>query len=238
MDALNFDYPDYERLNTGAEGQKRKRVVSVFSRQSTRMVKEDEEAAKKRKSSPEPKVAAPAPKKRKSASPKAKTTEIEEETPSTPSAAEVEEIIKVMTKSLPIKLLSPLEPQMTKLLQKKDSPSAAKKAVEPKRRRIVTVMQAIEKTPPRTSASKIVPSAEAASNEAATAKAASAEAANLESTLSNIDRVLLDLATEEATASVEEVLATVPKREESCRRYFGKRRIQFSKYNWSRIDRG
>jgi hypothetical protein len=146
MDVLNFDYPDYERLNKGAEGQKRKWVVSVLSRQATRMVKEDEEAAKKRKSNPEPKVAAPAPKKRKSAAPKSKTTEIEEETPSTPSTAEVEEILKVMTESLPIKLLSPLGPQLTMLLEKKDNPSATKKAVEPKKRRIITVMQAIEKT--------------------------------------------------------------------------------------------
>jgi hypothetical protein len=88
MDALNFEYPDYERLNKGAEGQKRKRIVSVLSRQAARMVKEDEEALKKRKSSPEPKVAAS--KKRKAAAPKPKTAEIEEETPSTPSAADVE----------------------------------------------------------------------------------------------------------------------------------------------------
>jgi hypothetical protein len=105
MDALNFEYPNYERLNKGAEGQKRKRIVSVLSRQAARMVKKDEEILKKRKSSPEPKVAAP--KKRKAAAPKPKTTEIEEETPSTPSAADVEEILKVMTESLPIKL-SPL----------------------------------------------------------------------------------------------------------------------------------
>jgi hypothetical protein len=39
--------------------------------------------------------------------PKPKTTEIEEEAPSTPSAADVEEILKVMTESLPTKL-SPL----------------------------------------------------------------------------------------------------------------------------------
>jgi hypothetical protein len=105
MDALNFEYPDYERLNKGAEGQKRKRIVSVLSRQAARMVKEDEEILKRRKSSPEPKVAAP--KKRKVVAPKPKTTEIEEETPSTPSAADVEEILKAMTESLPIKL-SPL----------------------------------------------------------------------------------------------------------------------------------
>jgi hypothetical protein len=47
MDALNFEYPDYERLNKGAEGQKRKRIVSVLSRQAARMVKEDEEILKR-----------------------------------------------------------------------------------------------------------------------------------------------------------------------------------------------
>jgi hypothetical protein len=52
MNALNFEYPDYERLNKGAEGQKRKRIVSVLSRQAARMVKEDEEAIKKRKIQP------------------------------------------------------------------------------------------------------------------------------------------------------------------------------------------
>jgi hypothetical protein len=51
------------------------------------MVKEDEEILKRRKSSPEPKVVAP--KKRKVAAPKQKATDIEEETPSTPSAADV-----------------------------------------------------------------------------------------------------------------------------------------------------
>jgi hypothetical protein len=82
------------------------------------MVKEDEENLKKRKLSPEPKAVAP--KKRKVAAPKQKETDMEEETPSTPSAANVEEILKVMTESLPIKL-SPLGPHLTKLLQKKKS---------------------------------------------------------------------------------------------------------------------
>jgi hypothetical protein len=49
MDALNFEYPNYERLSKGVEGPKRKRVVSVLSRQAARMVKEDEEALKKEK---------------------------------------------------------------------------------------------------------------------------------------------------------------------------------------------
>jgi hypothetical protein len=170
------------------------------------MVKEDEEALKKRKSSPEPKVAAS--KKRKAAAPEPKIVEIEEETPSTPSTADVEEILKVMTESLPIKLLSPLEPQLTKLLQMKDEPSVAKKVVGPKKRRLITVMEAIEETPPLASASKITPAAEVA----ASAEATTAEATNRESTLSDIDKVLFDLAAEETAASAEEVLTTVPEK--------------------------
>jgi hypothetical protein len=205
-------------LNKGAKGQKRKMIVSVLSRQAARMVKEDEEILKRRKSSPESKVAAP--KKRKVAAPKEKTTEIEEETPSTPSAANMEEILKVMTESLPIKL-SPLGPHLTKLLQKKKKkePSAAKKSAGPKRRRIITVIEAIEETPPPASASKITPdvegatAAEATPTEAATAEAATAKDTNLESTFSDIDKMLLNMAAEEAAAAAEETLATVPRKE-------------------------
>jgi hypothetical protein len=201
-------------LNKGAERQKRKRIVSVLSRQAARMVNEDEETLKKRKSSPEPKVAAP--KKRKATAPKPKTTEIEEETPSTPSTVDVEEILKVMTESLPIKL-SPLGPHLTKLLQKKKEPSAAKKSAGPKRWRIITVIEAIEETPPPASASK-TPAAEgatateAAPIEATTTEAATVEATNLESTFSNIDKMLLNMAAEEAAAAAEETLATVPEK--------------------------
>jgi hypothetical protein len=126
MDALKFEYPDYERLDKGVEGVKRKRIVSILSRQAARMVKEDEKASKKRKSTPEPKAAAS--KKRKAESLESKITEAAEETPSTPPAIEILEILKVMTESLPIKLLSPLGLELTKLLQKKDEPSATKKA--------------------------------------------------------------------------------------------------------------
>jgi hypothetical protein len=125
MDALNFEYPDYERLNKVAKGQKRKRVVSVVGRQAARMVKEDEESLKKRKLSPEPTPVAL--KKRKATAPKQKATDIEEETPAPPSATDVAEILKVMTESLPIKL-SLLAPHLTKLFQKKKEPSIAKKA--------------------------------------------------------------------------------------------------------------
>jgi hypothetical protein len=57
LDALNFEYPDYERLNRGPEGQKRNRVVFVLNREAAKLVKKDEEILKKRKLSPEPKIA-------------------------------------------------------------------------------------------------------------------------------------------------------------------------------------
>jgi hypothetical protein len=42
MDALNFEYPDYEKLDKGVEGVKRKRTVSILNRQAARLVKEDD----------------------------------------------------------------------------------------------------------------------------------------------------------------------------------------------------
>jgi hypothetical protein len=63
-------------------------------------------------------------------------------------------------------------------------------------------MQAIEETPPPASVSKMTPAVEAA----ASAEAAPAKATNMESTLSDIDKVLLELAAEEAAAAVEETL--------------------------------
>ena len=95
------------------------------------------------------------PKKRKVAAVKPKTTDLEEEILSTPPAADVEEILKVMTESLPLKL-SPLGPQLMKLLQKKEEPAAIKKPAE-KRRRIITVIDAIEETPPSAPASRTLP---------------------------------------------------------------------------------
>jgi hypothetical protein len=76
---------------------------------------------------------------------------------------------------------------------------AAKKVVGPKKRRIVTIMQAIEETPSSASASKMTPAAEARAT----------EATNLESTLSVIDLVLLDMSAEETVAATEEALAVV-----------------------------
>jgi hypothetical protein len=44
------------------------------------------------------------------------------------------------------------------------------------------------------------------------AEATAAEATNLESTLSTIDKVLLDLAAEETAAAIEEVLTVMPEK--------------------------
>ena len=102
LDALNFEYPHYERLDKGAEGVKRKRIVSILSRQASRLVKEDENILKKVKSAPEPKAVIS--KKRKldmTPSTEPRVVETREEAPLTPSTAEVAEILKVMTDSLP-----------------------------------------------------------------------------------------------------------------------------------------
>jgi hypothetical protein len=144
MDALGFEYPDYERLDKGAEGQKRKRLADVLN-------KDDEEQLKKKKLKREPKTVAS--KKRKATSPKQKAIDEEEETAASPSTTDVEEILKVMTESLPVKL-SPLGPHLTKLFQKDKEPAKTKKATRPKKQRIITVTEAIEWTPPQASAPK------------------------------------------------------------------------------------
>jgi hypothetical protein len=69
------------------------------------------------------------------------------------------------------------------------------------------VTEVIEGTP-AASASK-APAVESAT----TTEAATAEDVHLESTISNIDKILLDMATEEAVAAAEEAMATVPEKE-------------------------
>jgi hypothetical protein len=227
LDAIGFEYPDYERLDKGAEGQKRKRVAST-------LIKDDEDQPKKKKEKFEPKVVAP--RKRKTASPKpaspkpaspkpASTEPVrlvrDEEVSATPSAAEVEEILKVMTESLPVKL-SPLAPELTKFFQKDKEASAAESPAKPKKRRIIQVTDVIHQTPPPVSASKIVipetaeaeaaaaegtgaeiteiapAGAETTGAEATGAEAGATEDSNLETTLEVIDNILLKMAEEEA----------------------------------------
>jgi hypothetical protein len=131
MDALNFEYPDYERLDKGAEGVKRKRIVSILSRQAARLVKEDEKILKKANTTPMPKATI-YKKQKLDMTPTAepKVDETGEEAPSTPSTAEVAEVLKVMTESPHLKLLSPLGSELTQYLQKKEQPLAAKEKVE------------------------------------------------------------------------------------------------------------
>ena len=125
--------------------------------------------------------------------------------------------MKVMTESLPAKL-SPLGPQLTKFFQKEKEPEKTKKTTKTKRQRIIAVTEVIDKTPPRASAQKI-PAAEEITNieitpsEVAAAEATSIEDLNLESTIEHIDKMLLDMATEEATTAAEEAMAAVSGKE-------------------------
>jgi hypothetical protein len=198
MDAIGFEYPDYERLDKGAEGQKRKRVASALN-------KDDEDQPKKKKQESEAKTVAP--KKRKASTPKQKSIDEKERTSATSSATEVEEILKVMTETLPIKL-SPLGLHLTKLFQKEKEP-AKTKAPRPKRQRIVTVTKVIEATPPGASAPKMsaiesMTATEAVPSEAdaeeARAEDAKSEDINLESMVADIDKMLLNMAAVEAAA--------------------------------------
>jgi hypothetical protein len=154
--------------------------------------------------------------KRKNASPEPETLVREEDTPATPSAVEVEEIMKVMTKPLPIRL-SPLALELTKFFQKDKAASAAENPAKPKKRRIIQVTDVIHQTPPPATVSKIV-FAETAEAEGTAAEAtgvetteaetgeaeateAEAEESNLETTLEVIDNILLKMAEEEATVA-------------------------------------
>jgi hypothetical protein len=167
------------------------------------LAKKDKEIFEKRKLSPEPKIATS--KKRKATTPKPKTSGHEGEAPATPSTADVEEILKVMTEPLPIKL-SQLAPQLTKLFQKEKEPSATESPAKLKKRRIIQVADVIHQTPPPTSASKIpitegAGAAKAEATEAEGAKAETAEDSDLETTLGDIDNMLLKMTEEEAAAA-------------------------------------
>jgi hypothetical protein len=212
MDVIGFEYPDYERLDKGAEGQKRKRVASALNN-------DDEDQPKKKKQEYEARTVVP--KKRKASTPKQKPIDEEEGTSATPSATEVEEILKVIIESLPVKL-SPLGLHLTKLFEKEKEP-AKTKASRPKRQRIITVTEVIEATPPGASAPKVpdiesMTATEAVPSEAA-AEEARAEDINLESMVADIDKILLNMATEEAAAeeaaaATEETSAANPEKEE------------------------
>jgi hypothetical protein len=120
----------------------------------------------------------------------------------------VEEILKVMTESLPVKL-SPLGPHLTKLFQKeKEEPAKTKKAARPKKQRIITVTEVIEGTPPGASSLKApaiegTTATEAAPSETTAAEAATTKDVHLECTIADIDKILLNMAAEEAAAATK-----------------------------------
>ena len=94
--------------------------------------------------------------------------------------------------------------------------------------------EAIEETPPPASASKTpaVESAtatEAAPSKAATAEATTAEDTNLESTFSDIDKMLLNMAAEEAATAAKETLATVPGKKRRKLKILRRKRTSISK---------
>jgi hypothetical protein len=201
-----------DQLMTAAFGTRPKRRLN---RVMDALDKDDEEQPKKKKLEPEPKIGVS--KKRKATAPKQKAIDEEEESAATPSATEVEEILKVMTESLLVNL-SPLGPHLTKLFQKEKEPAKTKKASRPKKQRIITVTEAIEGTPPGASAPKApavesTTSTEAAPSEATNAKATRAEDIHLESTIADIDKILLDMAAEESAAATEETTAPEPEKE-------------------------
>jgi hypothetical protein len=80
------------------------------------------------------------------------------------------------------------------------------------------VTEAIEGTPPGASASKAPAiestiATEAAPSEATNAEATRAEDIHLESTIADIDKILLNMAAEEAAAATEETTALEPEKE-------------------------
>jgi hypothetical protein len=215
LDAIGFEYADYGRLGGDAGGPKRKRIASATDEEVVKVAKKkkkDSENLSAEELNPEPKVATT--KKRKSASPEPETPVREEDTSASPSAIEVEEIMKVMTEPLPFRL-SPLALELTKFFQKDKAASVVESPAKPKKRRIIQVTDVIHQTPPPATAPKIVfaETAEAEATEMKTAEAESGEAeatgaeagateeSNLETTLEVIDNILLKMAQEEATVA-------------------------------------
>jgi hypothetical protein len=113
--------------------------------------KDDEDQSKKKRQKFESKVLTS--KKRKDSIPEQKSIDEEEKTSMTSSDAEIEEILKVMTETLSVKL-SPLGLHLTKLFHNEKKPTKTK-ASRPKKQRIVTVTEVIETTPPRAPAPKV-----------------------------------------------------------------------------------
>jgi hypothetical protein len=174
LDAIGFEYADYGRLGGDAGGPKRKRIASATDEEIVKVAKKkkkDSEKLSPEELNPEPKVATT--RKRKSASPEPEMPVQEEDTPASPSAVEVEKIMKVMIEPLPIRL-SPLALELIKFFQKDKAASADEGPALPKKRRIIQIADVINGTPSPTPASKIAID-QTAETEGAAAEATRAE---------------------------------------------------------------
>jgi hypothetical protein len=217
MDALNFEYLDYNRLDEGARGAKRKRVMSILKRQAILSIKEDQRAVKKQKVLAESKDTAP--KKRKSvrmATAEMKVQDVPEKTadPSPFSSVDVSEILKVMTEPFQFAMISSLGSDLTSQLQSKEKgfeqSSRGKETASAtggnvgghKKRRMMDVMQAIQKTPPSALVEKIVVTANVEDTTDAEANEATPKAENLQTIMSEIDRLISNVAPEKEIAKV------------------------------------
>jgi hypothetical protein len=132
MDAMGFDFLDYEKSKEEVGGVKGKGVVSIMKRQSMRSVQDDKKKApsKKRKVIDEGETSqlgtkSPAPKKRKPLKvgrAEKKMHAPPKQVPETPSTSSigVTKILEVMTRPFPFAMLSPLGSDLTSLLQIKD----------------------------------------------------------------------------------------------------------------------
>jgi hypothetical protein len=120
-----------------------------------------------------------------------KTQDVLEPTASPSSfAADVSEILKVMTESFPFTPLSPLGLELISLLQKKEISSAADgRDGDQKKRHMMNILQAIEQTPPPASANKTTKPIDAEAT-------ATAEDEIFTTTLFEIDRLKSDVVVE------------------------------------------
>jgi hypothetical protein len=216
MDALGFEYPNYDRLDEEAEGVKKKRVVSILKRQVQRSIEKDKKKrlTKKPKLTPEPSAS----KKRKIISSSHEEEERSSppkhfaETPSETSISVIE-ILEVMTEPLPFTMLSPLGSELTSLLQpqKKDAretveveaekgPSAPGGGNAQKKRHMMNVMRVVLDTPPPSIQKKIAPYV---ANEGP--QQAESNGGPIRTTLSEIDRLIANIAPEK---NIEGSIAT------------------------------
>jgi hypothetical protein len=121
MDAMGFEYPDYEKFEEEAGGVKKNRVVSILKRQAMRSIEEDKKKTVSKKQKIREESKSLAFKKRKSSElgrTEKKLPSPPERTPDTSSTSSIEvtEILKVMTEPFPLAMLSPLRSDLISLL--------------------------------------------------------------------------------------------------------------------------